>query len=318
MKNNIPIYNKNNGKLRELIVQLLHTKKNATKSKNLVNIVHNAINKESIIIQLRNEFTYINQLNEQYKIYLEKLKKIVKKIQQNKKEVESLSHILLENYKDDVIVINNYEKKLKLISMDSGDGSQLNEDELNKKKKITKSLQSKLKDVESKISLNVKEIEKQKNLMITISSQIEEEKKELIKREKTQLSKFDKLKQKYSYYQKQIKIVKDKIKTFEQKNKKHEEVEIENEDLANQLLKKEDKECELNERIIENQNLNYNFKTLSAEISKLTLKINEMNNNIENTENKLNENNHTIECKTSRNNRGNSPTIIKSKRYIRI
>ena len=135
MKNNIPIYNKNNGKLRELIVQLLHTKKNATKSKNLVNIVHNAINKESIIIQLRNEFTYINQLNEQYKIYLEKLKKIVKKIQQNKKEVESLSHILLENYKDDVIVINNYEKKLKLISMDSGDVSQLNDDELNKKKK---------------------------------------------------------------------------------------------------------------------------------------------------------------------------------------
>jgi DNA repair exonuclease SbcCD ATPase subunit len=318
MKNNIPIYNKNNGKLRELIVQLLHTKKNATKSKNLVNIVHNAINKESIIIQLRNEFTYINQLNEQYKIYLEKLKKIVKKIQQNKKEVESLSHILLENYKDDVIVINNYEKKLKLISMDSGDVSQLNEDELNKKKKITKSLQSKLKDVESKISLNVKEIEKQKNLMITISSQIEEEKKELIKREKTQLSKFDKLKQKYSYYQKQIKIVKDKIKTFEQKNKKHEEVEIENEDLANQLLKKEDKECELNERIIENQNLKYNFKTLSAEISKLTLKINEMNNNNENTENNLNVNNNTIECKTSRNNTVNSPKIIKSKRYIRI
>ena len=318
MKNNIPIYNKNNGKLRELIVQLLYTKKKNNKSKNLVSIVHNTINKESIIIQLRNEFTYINQLNEQYKIYLEKLKKIVNKISQNKKEVESLSHILLENYKDDVIVINNYEKKLKLISMDSGDVSQLNEDELNKKKKITKSLQSKLKDVESKISLNVKEIEKQKNLMITISNQIEEDKIELIKREKTQLSKIDKLKQKFSYYQKQIKILKDKIKTFELKNKKNEEIEIENEDLANQLLKKEDKECELNERIIENQNLNYNFKTLSAEISKLTLKINEMNNNIENTENKLNENNHTIECKTSRNNRGNSPTIIKSKRYIRI
>ena len=202
--------------------------------------------------------------------------------------------------------------------MNSGDVSQMNEDEINKKKKVTKTLQSKLKDVESKISLNVKEIEKQKNLMITISNQIEEDKIELIKREKTQLSKIDKLKQKFSYYQKQIKILKDKIKTFELKNKKNEEIEIENEDLANQLLKKEDKECELNERIIENQNLNYNFKTLSAEISKLTLKINEMNNNIENTENKLNENNHTIECKTSRNNRGNSPTIIKSKRYIRI
>ncbi len=318
MKNNIPIYNKNNGKLRELIVQLLYTKKKNNKSKNLVSIVHNTINKESIIIQLRNEFTYINQLNEQYKIYLEKLKKIVNKISQNKKEVESLSHILLENYKEDVIVINNYEKKLKLISMNSGDVSQMNEDEINKKKKVTKTLQSKLKDVESKISLNVKEIEKQKNLMITISNQIEEDKIELIKREKTQLSKIDKLKQKFSYYQKQIKILKDKIKTFELKNKKNEEIEIENEDLANQLLKKEDKECELNERIIENQNLNYNFKTLSAEISKLTLKINEMNNNIENTENKLNENNHTIECKTSRNNRGNSPTIIKSKRYIRI
>ena len=318
MKSTIPIYNKNNGKLRELIVQLLHKKKNINKSKNLISIVHNTINKESIIIQLRNEFTYINQLNENYKIYLEKLKKLVNKISQNKNEVESLSHILLDNYKDDVIVINNYEKKLKLMSMDSGDVSQMNEDVLNKKKKVTKNLQNKLKDIESKISMNVKEIETQKNLMITIKNQIEEEKIELIKREKTQLTKLDKLKQKYNYYQKQIKIIKEKIRNFEQKNKKFEEVEIENEDMANQLLKKEDKECELNERIIENENLNYNFKTLSAEISKLALKINEMNNNENIEENNLNLNHHTIESKTSRNNNGNSPPIIKNKRYIRI
>ena len=318
MKSTIPIYNKNNGKLRELIVQLLHKKKTINQSKNLISIVHNTINKESIIIQLRNEFTYINQLNENYKIYLEKLKKLVNKISQNKNEVESLSHILLDNYKDDVIVINNYEKKLKLMSMDSGDVSQMNEDVLNKKKKVTKNLQNKLKDIESKISMNVKEIETQKNLMITIKNQIEEEKIELIKREKTQLTKFDKLKQKYNYYQKQIKIIKEKIRNFEQKNKKFEEVEIENEDMANQLLKKEDKECELNERIIENENLNYNFKTLSAEISKLALKINEMNNNENIEENNLNLNHHTIECKTSRNNNGNSPPIIKNKRYIRI
>ena len=88
--------------------------------------------------------------------------------------------------------------------------------------------------------------------------------------------------------------------------------------MANQLLKKEDKECELNERIIENENLNYNFKTLSAEISKLALKINEMNNNENIEENNLNLNHHTIESKTSRNNNGNSPPIIKNKRYIRI
>ena len=43
-----------------------------------------------------------------------------------------------------------------------------------------------------------------------------------------------------------------------------------------------------------------------------------MNNNENIEENNLNLNHHTIECKTSRNNNGNSPPIIKNKRYIRI
>ena len=73
MKKNIPQYNKD-GKLRDLIVELLNTKKNIRKSRDLLTQVHQVINKESIIIQLRNEYNYIERLNEYYKKYYEKKK----------------------------------------------------------------------------------------------------------------------------------------------------------------------------------------------------------------------------------------------------
>ena len=69
----------------------------------------------------------------------------------------------------------------------------------------------------------------------------------------------------------------------------------------NNLLKKEDKECELNEKIIQNENLHFNVRTLSSEISKLTLKlkaINENNNN-NNVTNNTTTINKTIDSKTT-------------------
>ena len=317
MKKNIPIH-KDDGKLRDLIIELLNTKKDVKKSKNLLVQVHNVINKESIIIQLRNEFNYIERLNKYYIKYLNKIKILVKDVLKNKKDVDNLKQFLIDNYGDDVKVIDKYENKIKMMSMDTNDSTKINEEILQNKKKETKELQNKLNDIESKVSLNLKEIEKQKLILKKYEKQFEEEKEELMNKEKSQIIKISKIKQKFSYYDKQIKILKDKIRVFEQNNPMEKDVEIENEDIANLLLKKEDKECELNERIIENENLNYNFKTLSAEISKLALKINEMNNNENIEENNLNLNHHTIECKTSRNNNGNSPPIIKNKRYIRI
>ena len=169
---------------------------------------------------------------------------------------------------------------------------------------------------------NLKEIEKQKLILKKYEKQFEEEKEELMNKEKSQIIKISKIKQKFSYYDKQIKILKDKIRVFEQNNPMEKDVEIENEDIANLLLKKEDKECELNERIIENENLNTHIKTISTAISRLTLKIKELNNentNSNNTNNTTLMHNHTNDSKTSTKTRsGNSPNIIKNKRHIRI
>ena len=52
---------KGDNKLKDLLVELLQTKKNIKKSKNLLNQVHRVIDKESIILQLRNEFNYIKR-----------------------------------------------------------------------------------------------------------------------------------------------------------------------------------------------------------------------------------------------------------------
>ena len=321
MKKNIPIH-KDDGKLRDLIIELLNTKKDVKKSKNLLVQVHNVINKESIIIQLRNEFNYIERLNKYYIKYLNKIKILVKDVLKNKKDVENLKQFLIDNYGDDVKVIDKYENKIKMMSMDTNDSTKINEEILQNKKKETKELQNKLNDIESKVSLNLKEIEKQKSILKKYKNQLDKEKEEFINTEKIQLIKISKLKQKYFYYDKQIKILKDKIKIFEENNPIKKDVEIENEDKANLLLRKEDKECELNERIIENENLNAHIKIISTAISRLTLKIKELNNentNSNNTNNTTLMHNHTNDSKTSTKTRsGNSPNIVKNKRHIRI
>ena len=320
MKKNIPIH-KDDGKLRDLIIELLNTKKDVKKSKNLLVQVHNVINKESIIIQLRNEFNYIERLNKYYIKYLNKIKILVKDVLKNKKDVENLKQFLIDNYGDDVKVIDKYENKIKMMSMDTNDSTKINEEILQNKKKETKELQNKLNDIESKVSLNLKEIEKQKIILKKYEKQFEEEKEELMNKEKSQIIKISKIKQKFSYYDKQIKILKDKIRVFEQNNPMEKDVEIENEDIANLLLKKEDKECELNERIIENENLNVHVKTISSAISRLTLKLKELNENTNshNTNNTTSIHNHTLDSKTSTKSKSrNSPKMIKNKRHIRI
>ncbi len=320
MKKNIPIH-KDDGKLRDLIIELLNTKKDVKKSKNLLVQVHNVINKESIIIQLRNEFNYIERLNKYYIKYLNKIKILVKDVLKNKKDVDNLKQFLIDNYGDDVKVIDKYENKIKMMSMDTNDSTKINEEILRNKKKETKELQNKLNDIESKVSLNLKEIEKQKLILKKYEKQFEEEKEELMNKEKSQIIKISKIKQKFTYYDKQIKILKDKIRVFEQNNPMEKDVEIENEDIANLLLKKEDKECELNERIIENENLNVHVKTISSAISRLTLKLKELNENTNshNTNNTTSIHNHTLDSKTTTKSKSrNSPKMIKNKRHIRI
>ena len=320
MKKNIPIH-KDDGKLRDLIIELLNTKKDVKKSKNLLVQVHNVINKESIIIQLRNEFNYIERLNKFYIKYLNKIKLLVKDVLKNKKDVDNLKQFLIDNYGDDVKVIDKYENKIKMMSMDTNDSTKINEEILQNKKKETKELQNKLNDIESKVSLNLKEIEKQKLILKKYEKQFEEEKEELMNKEKSQIIKISKIKQKFTYYDKQIKILKDKIRVFEQNNPMEKDVEIENEDIANLLLKKEDKECELNERIIENENLNVHVKTISSAISRLTLKLKELNENTNshNTNNTTSIHNHTLDSKSSTKSKSrNSPKMIKNKRHIRI
>ena len=309
---------KDENKLKDLIIELLQTKKNIKKSKNLLNQVHTVINKESIILQLRNEFNYIQKLNINYNKYLDTLKNLVKEITNNKNEIETLSHILREEYSDDIVIIDKYEKKIKMISMNTDEAKEINESIIKNKNNETKKWNSKLCEIESKISLNNKEIEKQNKIIKSYENKLQNEKKEFLKKEKEQLNRINKLKQKFNYYEKQIKIIEDKIKVYEQNNPIQKEVEIENEDIANSLLKKEDKECELNEKRILNEHLHYNIKTISGEISKLTLKLklfNENSNSNTNTNNTTFIVNHTNDSKISTK---NSLQKSKNKKLIRI
>ena len=70
----INVHNEN-GKLRRIILDLLKTKKDIKKSKGLIKILSNSITKDNLIMQLKTEFNYIKNLNENYTNYVNIVKK---------------------------------------------------------------------------------------------------------------------------------------------------------------------------------------------------------------------------------------------------
>ena len=104
---------KTGGKLRSLLVEMLHTKKeNTQRTKGLLTQVNKLITKESLIIQLRAEYKYIKLLNFYYKQYLTLIKNLKEKCLENKNGVKEFCDNLRKSGKGDTLIIDKYEEKI--------------------------------------------------------------------------------------------------------------------------------------------------------------------------------------------------------------
>ena len=273
------------GKLRNLVLEILHTKKNNLKrTKTLLNEINKTITKESLIIQLRNEFNYIKMLNQSYNDYLAIIKKIKETYLKNKKAIIEYNNFLRATYKENVKIIDKYENKIDIIKKEKSYIVKTNEEILKIKNDQIKILNEKLIDIQTKVNMNIGVLEKQRTIRKSLQDQLLNDRKEFMKKE-------EKDEKKYKVLIKKMKFLNDMKKQLEKTinyidlNPTDKSNELEDELKADKLIMIENKNIQLKEEQIKNQYLIDKVKDLSTRITNIST-IDESNRNEVNTKRK--------------------------------
>lgn len=273
------------GQLRNLILEMLHTKKdNIKKTKTLLKEINKTITKESLIIQLRNEFNYIKMLNQSYNDYLAIIKKIKETYLKNKKAIIEYNNFLRATYKENVKIIDKYENKIDIIKKEKSYIVKTNEEIFKIKKDENKIFNEKLIEIQYKVNLNLEEFEKQRKIRKSLEDQLLNDRKEFMKKE-------EKDEKKYKVLIKKMKFLNDMKKQLEKTinyidlNPTDKSNELEDELKADKLIMIENKNIQLKEEQIKNQYLIDKVKDLSTRITNIST-IDESNRNEVNTKRK--------------------------------
>ena len=275
---------KTGGKLRSLLVDMLYSKKqNTQRTKDLLTQVNKLITKESLIIQLRTEYKYIKLLNSYYKQYLTLIKGKKEKCLQNKNGVKEYCDELRKNGKGNTHIIDKYEEKIRQLKKEKKEIIKTNEGIIKIKMDINNKLNTRLIEIQTKINMNLEEISKQEKKIKSLEDKKEKERQEFLKEEEFQNKRYKKLKLKCDNAEDQIKNLENKLSKMESE-KGFMPVELDNYDLSNNIIEKENKDIQLKEEEIKNQNLIEEIKELTNKISHFSFddhstKINTISNN---------------------------------------
>ena len=93
-------------------------KKTLKRENSLTFKLKNKINKESLIMELRQELKYHIKFNFIYKSLLKKIIQLKDLVKDNKEQVENNTNALKETFKDRFDIIDNYEKTIKLLELE--------------------------------------------------------------------------------------------------------------------------------------------------------------------------------------------------------
>jgi hypothetical protein len=255
------------GKLRELLLEILNTKKeNTKKSKGLLTQIKKTLNQESLIIQLRSEYNHIKNLNANYKKYLKAIKRLKELFMNNRGGIEKYSNFIQETYKDEIYLINNFEEEVNSIKEEKKHIIEKNDGIINIKNEAFKILNVKLVELNEKVNINLKEIEKQTSKINSLESKKNEEKKSFLKTEQQQYKKYQLLQNNYKVISNLYEEKKQEIDD----NVEIKPVEIENKEFSNKLINTENHYIKLSEEKIKNQNLLEEARNLTIKITNLS------------------------------------------------
>ena len=278
------------GKLRNLVLEMLHTKKdNLKKTKALLTEINRTISKESLIIQLRTEFNYIKMLNQSYKDYLTIIKKIKETYLKNKKAIIEYNNFLRAAYKENVKIIDKYEYKIEIIKSDKKNIIKTNEEILKIKNDEIKILNEKLIEFQTKVDMNIGVLEKQRKIRKSLEDQLLNDRKDFMKKEQNDEKKIKKVKAKIKFLNDMEKYLQMQLND-DDLNPNNKLNELEDDELkVNKIIMIENKNIQLKEEQLKNEHLMDKVRDLSARISNIST-IDESNRN----EVKIKKNNNNI------------------------
>jgi hypothetical protein len=258
---------KEGGKVRNLILEMLNTKKeNIKKTKTLLSQINKNINKESLVIQLRKEFDYIKTLNESYKYYIKVIKIIKDTYSNNQKSIKDYYDFIKKTYHENVKIIDDYEEKMKNLEEEKKTIIKTNEEIYKLKIEAKQKLNTKLIEITSKNKINQEKLDIQRKEINKLNIQKKEERNYYSKQEKMEEQKIKNLIEKMKFF-KGLTIFLNREITDNTIVSNNIPVKLEDESISKDILKLEDMKIKLQEEEIKNKNLYHSFKEISSKIT---------------------------------------------------
>jgi len=228
----------------------------------------NKINKENLILELRQELKYHIEFNYIYKRLLSKtihLKDIVK---ENKDKVEENTNMLKESFKDRFDIIDNYEKTISLLEIEKKELIKTNNEIIKMRENTYQKLLRQFSEIQEQNNeqrVKIEELSKNINLLEYKKAHINDELQSKLDLEEKNYEKhlrlYKSLIRKYEYYLNEYNM-------FSKSGNEIAQIDVklfDNTNVKNTIME-EDLRIELNEKIIKKENLLENINMLKKRI----------------------------------------------------
>ena len=245
-----------------------NNKKILKRENSLTYQLKNKINKESLILELRQELKYHIKFNFVYKNLLSKIVHLKDSVRENKEQLEENTNILKETFKDRFDIIDNYEKTIKLLEVEKKELIISSNEILKMRENINKNLLKQFSEIQEQNDEQRKKID---NLSKNIT--LLEYKKSHIDDELQAQLNFDE-----KNYEKHLRLYKSLVKKYEYFMEEYNtysksgneiakvDVKLNDDTNARNALIEEDLDIELNEQLLKNKNLMDNINILKIKI----------------------------------------------------
>ena len=245
-----------------------YNKKTLKRENSLTFKLKKKINKESLILELREELKYHIKFNFIYKSLLSKAVQLKESVKANKEQIEVNTNALKETFKDRFDIIDNYEKTIKLLDLEKKELISSNTEIIKIKENTNKKLMgqfSKIQDQNNEQRKKIDNLSKDITLLEYKRCHANDElENQLVFDEKNyekHLRLYKSLKRKYEYLIEEYntfmksgnEITKIEVKLFDDTNAKNSIIE-------------ENLDIELNEQRIRKQNLMDNINDIKKKI----------------------------------------------------
>ena len=267
---------KNPNKLKSLVknrsnlstINIKSSNKTLKREKSLTYKLKNKINKETLILELRQELKYHIKFHFIYKSLLSKIIHLKDLVKDNKDQVEENTNALKENFKDRFNIIDNYEKTIKLLDLEKKEIMTSSTEILNMRKNTNKKLLKQFAEIQEK---NDEQRQKIDGLAKNITL-LEYKRAHINDELQTQLN-FDEKK-----YEKHLRLYKSLVRKYEffleeynayiKSGNEITKVDVKLNDDTNAInsLIGEDLDIELNEQLLKKKNLLDNINNLKEKL----------------------------------------------------